>query len=244
MKTKRTHDLLYLDENRYETPKEIFLRGAEIAHNAGMLDSGKTIVDIGCAAGEFLYHLTKVYPGPNYIGIDVLDKLLEKAGKMVPGVEFRRGSVFHNDLLPSDSADGILMYGVHGLVDDLREVLARLVGWTKPGGNILIFGSFNKHPVDVWVQYKLSGDGTDDAHEIGWNQFSLESVKRWVEDVAPGATCTVEKFELSFDDPPKPDDIMRSWTFRDEHGEKAFTNGLSLILNRYFVLIELPQGDV
>jgi len=235
--SKRTHDLIYLQENRYEQPKEIFVKGAAIAQRVDMLAARKRVVDIGCAAGEFLYYLDKHHPGPEYLGIDNLPELLEKARSFVPRVEFRQGSVLEPDLLQPGSMDSILMFGVHSIFDDLRSVLRNLLGWIKEGGKILMFGTFNPHPVDVWTVYRLS-ESSDPEREAGWNQFSLRSVERWVRELAPQAECCFERFELSFDDPPKPDDVMRTWTFRHSEGQQAFTNGASLIINRYHLLIE------
>ena len=57
MKFKRTHDKLYLKENRYDRPKEMFkfiFKKSFIKKNAN-----EVIGDFGCAAGEFLYFLNK-----------------------------------------------------------------------------------------------------------------------------------------------------------------------------------------
>ena len=60
IKTKRTHDSLYLEENRYENTKEMF---KFIFKNAFPKKIHKIqnedILDIGCAAGEFIYFLKK-----------------------------------------------------------------------------------------------------------------------------------------------------------------------------------------
>ena len=57
--TKRTHDKdLYLKESRYKNPKEIFQNAVSILSNSVEL-SELTCVDVGCAAGEYLYYLNE-----------------------------------------------------------------------------------------------------------------------------------------------------------------------------------------
>ena len=91
MKIKRTHDKLYLKENRYDKPKEMFkfiLKKTFIKKN-----TNEVIGDFGCAAGEFLYFLNKKLNNKSLIGIDVRKDLLKKAKKFVPLANFIKGSV-------------------------------------------------------------------------------------------------------------------------------------------------------
>jgi ubiquinone/menaquinone biosynthesis C-methylase UbiE len=74
--TARTNDLLYLHEDRYETPKEYFkfidTFFACQAHT-------ESVLDVGCATGEFLYFLRKKYASLRCHGIDIVPELLAKA---------------------------------------------------------------------------------------------------------------------------------------------------------------------
>jgi 2-polyprenyl-3-methyl-5-hydroxy-6-metoxy-1,4-benzoquinol methylase len=56
----RTHDSFYLSENRYEDPKQLHLEiigriRAFLRNNKSL--SKTSILDVGCAAGEFAYIL-------------------------------------------------------------------------------------------------------------------------------------------------------------------------------------------
>ena len=52
---RRTHDQhVYLGEDRYDEPKEIFKVLAGLAKYTGALREGTTVCDFGCATGEFL----------------------------------------------------------------------------------------------------------------------------------------------------------------------------------------------
>jgi hypothetical protein len=75
MRVTRTHDALYLKENRYNKTREIFKFAYRLlkknSHNK------KIIADFGCAAGEFLFFLRNKF-NFNYklIGFDINNLLL------------------------------------------------------------------------------------------------------------------------------------------------------------------------
>ena len=55
IKTKRTHDSLYLEENRYENTKEMFKFIFKMLFQKKIHKiKNEDILDIGCAAGEFI----------------------------------------------------------------------------------------------------------------------------------------------------------------------------------------------
>lgn len=101
---QRTADLdIYLKENRYKKPKEIFIKLAELA--APSISNDSLVVDLGCAAGEFLYYLKSRFENAKLIGADLLPELIEKAEKNVNGVSFRTGSVLDQKLFVKESLD-------------------------------------------------------------------------------------------------------------------------------------------
>jgi SAM-dependent methyltransferase len=216
---------VYLQENRYEQPKEISRVLASLALESGLLVPGARVADFGCAAGEFLYHLSKVAPGPCYSGFDLLPELIEKARRHVPGVRFEAGSVLQPDLAPPGSLDVVFLAGVMSLLDDFRPCLENLLRWTRPGGRVYLFDLLNPHPVDVFLRYR-SADGAE-GH---WNMFSRSLVAEFLaQRLGPDRFRSVP-FEMPFDLAPQPEDPLRTWTF-PAGGRRRFTNGLSMLLN-------------
>jgi hypothetical protein len=61
--------------------------------------------------------------------------------------------------------------------------------------------------------------------------FSRESVSRFWRDLLGPGRHRYHDFEMPFDLEPNPADPVRSWTFKDEHGNRRFTNGLSLLMD-------------
>lgn len=227
---QRTHDkIVYLKENRYDQPKEIFKILFARARQSGVLRCGSVVSDFGCAAGEFLYYLRGSSPSANYYGYDVIPELLEKAKEKVPGIEFRFGSVLDKTLLPPASVDVAFMTGVLSIFDEFETPLANLLSWTKKGGAIYITSPFNSYPVDVWVRYRLADDPVPEHREPGWNIFSKVSLSRFLNAMVGRDKYTFMPFEMPCDLVPNPQDPLRTWTFQDSQGRRLLTNGLSLI---------------
>ena len=79
IKLKRNHDLLYLNENRYENPKKQHKDLVKIILKLlpKIKKINKPIRDIGCAAGELLYFLNKKTNNSiTLVGYDVVNKLI------------------------------------------------------------------------------------------------------------------------------------------------------------------------
>ena len=241
--TKRTHDKdLYLEENRYDNPKEIFQSAVNILKNDLDRSNYKNAdqflcVDVGCAAGEYLYYLNKKSPDIKMCGYDVVPELLDKAKTYVPNATFLPGSILDKNIMPENSADIITLLDVHGIFDDFTVILDNLLYWCKTGGTILIFGSFNPYPFDVYVQY-IDIESQDTSREVGWNMHSKDGVANLIKERIGKDSFEFTPFELSFDLDQNPSDPLRTWTFKDNDGTRKFTNGLSIIVNRYFLKIQ------
>ena len=237
---QRTQDKkIYLNEDRYERPLEVFKMVVRHVKRSGGVKPGARVCDFGCAAGEFLFYLTRECPGGDYTGYDVVPELLERAHEKVAGVEFREGSVLDRSLVPEASIDVAFMVGVHSIFDAFEPCLSNLLVWTKPKGRIYIFGSFNPYPIDVWVKYREVDDPDPDHRESGWNLFSKASFSRYLDQHVGSDRYAFTPFSLPFDIAPHPHDLARTWTMKEPGGRRISTNGLSLML--YAELLEIVR---
>jgi SAM-dependent methyltransferase len=227
---QRTHDAaIYVEESRYERPKELFREVGALIEAAGLPPEAR-IADVGCAAGEFLHYLRRLLPAAQLYGFDVLPDLIEKARAWVPDAELAVGSVLDEDLAPRGSFDVVTLVGVHSIFDDIEPVLRNVLSWTRPGGRAFVVGLFNEHPVDVWVRYRLAEGHPPEHRESGWNVFSRVSVERFLAaELGTGAYRFVP-FTMPIDLDPHPSDPVRTWTLATERG-RVLVNGLSLIVN-------------
>jgi len=89
MKTRRSHDTLYLKENRYKKRKEVFKFIIKESFSIKDFDSKISVCDVGCAAGEFLYYINSLAPKIELTGFDVMQELIEKVDK-VKSFEFNK----------------------------------------------------------------------------------------------------------------------------------------------------------
>jgi SAM-dependent methyltransferase len=238
MKSERTHDKLYLDENRFNEPKEMFKFVTNKAFSGKSPDSNVKIADFGCAAGEFLFYLNQMLPNVSLFGVDILPELLEKCSRYVPGAKLIEGSILDGEIQPESYFDKTFLLGVHSIFDEFETCLNNLVKFTKPGGVAYVFGMFNPFPVDVIIKYKNSKNFNGDVFESGWNIFSQESVSQFLVNHPKVKLFSFSPFEINMN-LTRQQDIIRSWTIQDSMGNHLLTNGLCIIQPLFLLEIQL-----
>jgi len=223
---QRTHDLLYLGENRYDDTKESF----KFVLKTALAFSGSipaTVLDVGCAAGEFPYYLVRVLENSVVHGVDVLPELVQKARTLVPNATFSIGSVLDKDDI-DQQYEMVFLVGVHSIFDDINSWLNNLIAWTSPGGTIVIFGLVNPHPVDVFIQARSHGSSPD-HREPGWNNFSRATFEEVFDANEEVDGYSFTDFVIPIDLAPHEDDPLRSWTEMHPDGTRYIVNGLGLL---------------
>ena len=78
---------IYLHEDRYDHPKEMF-KHIDSLVTAKKIVSSTRWLDVGCATGEFLFYLEKNHPRVSCTGIDISEPMIEKARENIPNHEF------------------------------------------------------------------------------------------------------------------------------------------------------------
>ena len=228
----RRHDeRIYVQEDRYDSPKEYFKVLFRMADAAGALATGSRVLDVGCATGEFLYFLSQTKSDVRYAGIDIHEEFRNKAASRVPGVDFRLGSILDAESVEPASFDTVFVLGVLSIFHDFRPALRNVLSWCRPGGHVYVFGLVNPYPVDVWTTYRRAEDLDEGEVETGWNSVSRVSFSRFLDEEIGVGRHSFTPFEMPFDLPPHADDPIRSWTFRDANGRCILTNGLGLLQN-------------
>jgi len=237
MKSKRTHDKIYLSENRYRKPKEMFKFIEKRAFGKKKIKRKEIVSDIGCAAGEYLFYLKKKHPEKSFIGIDVREDLLKKAKKFLPDVDLKKGSVLNKNIAKANVFHKTFLIGVHPIFDSFEKCFANLIYWTKPKGKIFICEMFNPYPVDVLIKYKLSKNYKKKLFESGWNIFSKDSVSNFLRKQKKVKSFKFEEFVMPFDLKRQKDPI-RSWTIKTKK-TRLMVNGLSIIQPQTLLTINL-----
>ena len=112
IKVFRKADTLYLKENRYMKPKEIFKLLLKKINKIYKRQKIFHVADIGCAAGEFLYYLKNNLMDINFCGFDSQQLLLTKAKNRVKNVKFIKKSILTDFRKFKDRYDISLCLGV------------------------------------------------------------------------------------------------------------------------------------
>ena len=240
MKLIRTHDHIYLSENRYKKPKEMFKFIEKKAFRKKEYKEKNLICDFGCAAGEFLYYLEKKRPNNEYFGTDIRSDLLSKAKRILPKIKFFKKSVLKINSFPKKSFHKSFLSGVHPIFDEFERCFSNLIYWTKNSGKIFIFDMFNPYPVDVLIKYRNSSDYNKNGnYESGWNNFSQKSVSIFLKKQKRVKNFSFHEFEMPFD-LKKQKDPVRSWTIKSNN-RRLMINGLSIIQPQTLLIIELRK---
>lgn len=225
--TERTHDKIYLNEDRCK--KEYFKVLYKMIQEQW---GGKHInlLDIGCATGDFLYFAQEELPNASLSGLEIMPELIAK-------INFEAniycGDITKQNTLPDMKFDCITMLGVLSIFDDFQEVLDNVFRLMNDNGTFYLFGIFNPENIDVLIKSRSSDRSfsKDSSWETGWNCFSLKSIKDYC--ISKGYKCSFTPFNIGFKIPKHKDDPLRSWTEETKNG-LMIINGLQLKHNFYF----------
>ena len=197
----------------------------------------KSVLDIGCATGDFLYYLSTCFPKADLFGADVDLELLERMKREVPSVKKSFQIDISNLSTDIGQYDVVFMSGVHSIFDDLNCLLSVKSLLKNSSSIAYIFGIWNPEDIDVIIKSKKSN--TNGSFEKGWNVFSKSTVNNFAK--INGLKTSFNDFNLEVDIVKNEDDPLRSWTIDTIQGGKLVINGLCLIL--HFSLLELRINE-
>jgi SAM-dependent methyltransferase len=214
------HNRFYLDEDRLVQPREFFKLLVRLAES--QLSTGSTVLDVGCATGEFLYYLQSLYPTLSLAGIDVSAQFITKAMEAVPNARFSVGDIYTGDQLPTERFDVVFMSGVHYLLPDYERWLRNLLSVTK--GTAYVFGIFNPEDLDVYATVRRSGEKTSSAP---WNLISEKSIDIFLDSL--NVPHRFVRWALPIENPRVHLDPIRSWTIETKDCDFLVINGTQMV---------------
>lgn len=220
----RSHDKLYLNENRKKTPKEYF-KFINKFIDFSSLGDGTRILDIGCATGDFLWYINSLNPNLDLAGIDVDNELLQRAKNEVPTIKTYNADISKKVEIDREF-DFIFMNGVHSIFEDFESWLGNVLDLMREGNaKAYIFGIFNPEDLDIVLRVRPSGESGD--WESGWNCPSQKSIGLFLD--ANDRKYSFSEFQLDVDIEKTSTDPLRSWTQRMENGENIVLHGSQLV---------------
>ena len=228
MRIKRLHDFFYKKEKRFSNPKLSFIELFKILK----VKPNHSILDVGCANGELLYNLKKKYRSNKLSGFELLPSLIKVAKKNLPkSINIHKIDITKKINI-DEKFDIIIISGVISIFDDYKKPMRALLKILKPNGKIFIFNHFNKYDIDVFIKYRTRSKN-DNILQSGWNIHSIKGLKSFFRD--HGKKTKIFKFKPKKSFKGKPNDPIRSWTFKNENKVNLITNGLSILQDQYWL---------
>lgn len=128
-------------------------------HLAGDIETGATVLDLGCGAGtDLLLAAQRIGPAGNAIGVDMTDVMIARAREGAAAAGLRNVGIRAGEAtaLPVEDAsiDVLISNGVINLVPEKDLVLAELARVVRPGGRLQI--------ADILLGVELSEDARAD----------------------------------------------------------------------------------
>ena len=115
------------------------MRFQVLIHNVDL--TGRSLLDVGCGTGDLLMFLAEHNVSADYLGVDLLDKMIAEAQKRHPNAAFECLNPFQADTLTGRTFDVVFASGVFNLDDGhAREFLPVGVGRLHSlAGRTLVF---------------------------------------------------------------------------------------------------------
>lgn len=231
----RAPEDVYLNEDRYEEPKEIFKFLAGVI--AGLdLPSDAAVLDVGCATGEFLYYLRKLHPDFRCTGLEPSGPMVTQARARVPDVDFVVGGLQDEAFFAERRFDLVICCAVIPYFRDLQTPLKNLLAATRQGGHVTIFNTVNEDPIDTHVLYRSA-----DNQEGPWLPDCTYS-KASYDKVLDGLGYDLERAWHPFRMPfalPKQNDLIRAWTVPTEANSYQLICGTQQLIDLQVLSIKL-----
>lgn len=199
------------------------------------------LLDVGCAAGDFLQYAQQRYPAAHCEGVEYDAELVQLARQRAANLAVHQGDANQMTSVPDNSFDAVFLTGVHSIFDDFRPSFSECVRVAKNGGVVLITGLFNDYPLDARIQWRYAEHFEAPWHP-GYNLFSKQSVGAFLQGLQGVKHFSFEKFSLPFDLQPQTDPV-RSWTEPGKDGQRTLRNGIMpLPLELLMIQVEKTEG--
>lgn len=239
MYNRTADDSIYLEENRYENPKELFKQAFALLELAQSPPPATvSLLDIGGATGEFLYYIRTLNKEIDLTCVEYSEKMVESVKPFLKkyNINIEQGDANNLQNIKDRSYDYVTTLGVTSIFDDFCPSFNEMIRVTKPGGMCMNAMLVNEEPVDVLIKY-MNSKGEIEA---GWNKFSIASIKKHLNSKKDVTNIRFIKHHMPFDI-EKREDPMRSYTRLNEKGERILWNGLNMEISIYFILFDIRK---
>lgn len=203
------------------------------------------LIDIGCAAGEFLWSVQNAnFENINLFGIDPVEALIKRAKVNAPDCQFKVGDIDSNPF--SFKFDVVSLQGVLPIFNELDNKIDALFDFLALNDTcyIIIFNNSNPFPIDVKMEPVKYGENESGKPLIGYNIWSNQHIVDALERAGQDRNCTVnvtvEPFQMH-SNIPFNGDPLRAWTIELADRSLMQIRGLNTIQNQHFFFAEINK---
>ncbi|OGY67427.1 MAG: hypothetical protein A3H63_02295 [Candidatus Harrisonbacteria bacterium RIFCSPLOWO2_02_FULL_45_10c] len=194
----------------------------------------RSILDIGCASGDFLNFLPLKIQG---VGIDASPALIREAKARVlkSNIRFIKGSILDKKIFSKfkEKFDVVTIMGTLHTFLDFQPVLDAALKLASKA--VIIHSPFNDAPIDVRHFHKIFGE---DAYQCAYSVFSKKSISNYLRKKRVGNFRFIP-FEMKTELKRNVADPMRVYHVTVTNGERYLTNGMGILFKEYILKIFL-----
>jgi 2-polyprenyl-3-methyl-5-hydroxy-6-metoxy-1,4-benzoquinol methylase len=218
---------IYLKKKRYFKPKDNFKKLIQLLKSDKPKKNAK-LIDIGCANGELLFNIQKVFKNFELCGVDVDDTLLNKAKEICPKeIIFKKKDITKEINL--GKFDYVICCGVLSIFRNGKKVLANLKKLLKPNGKIFIFDSLNNYSYNLHIK---ATNSQDPKFLLFKNMYSVKFIQNFYKD----KKNKVYPFFLKKNLTKNKKNYIYNWT-ELINAKRIVTSGLGLIQTQFWIKI-------
>ncbi|MBI9033200.1 MAG: class I SAM-dependent methyltransferase [Bacteroidales bacterium] len=214
-----------MKEDRKNQPKEYFKFLAKRARPLFENLKNPTVLDIGCATGDFIYYLKDRFPYAEFTGSDVVQTMIDNAQKKYPDTKFINMDITNDSTFPSHKYDIIFMSGVIYLFEDFKPWINNLKKLLTPQGKAFVFSNYNPEPIDMILHVNPVDENYPGKGSVSY--FSKKRLGNYLNEI--NAKFEFIDWEITIPLEKKENDPLRSWTIKDEHGKYLLVSGMQFI---------------
>ena len=229
-----------LDQNRLSEAKQNFQWCFQIlqekvfkSNNIGE-KKPYSLLDVGCANGEFLHHYTNVFLNHDCskTGIDLTQRFVDVANSLaLENTQFLCADMFDKTLGLEEKYDIVTCFGTIPVFKDPSTIIERLFSFAKPGGYVIFDGLINLHNISVNINFcDYSTAESSGLWRSDFNQHAEVEINTIISKFSDQHEIVRNDFMA---DIPKVEDspAINVWTFTTSQNKKVVMNGANLILN-------------
>lgn len=193
-----------------------------------------SLLDIGCASGDFLKLFEKV--NFDLYGVDFSRKLIQLAKKKVCKGNFKIANI-EKKIPFTKKFDICTCLGILSIFENPLKILNKIISVTKSKGRIIIFNNINEYGLNILTKYQ----NYNSADRRWYSAFNSFSKQYWIKNILLNTRVkklSFKKFEMPFGIKKNIKKPLRAWTYKNR-GKNQVTVGTEQLLNFYIITIVL-----